>query len=477
MSDHSANTLVIGGGISGLSAAYFLHRQNRSFLLLESSATPGGVISSQQKQGFTLEQGPSSLARLNDETQKLLTHTGLDEKLITASSAAKNRFVLKNGSLHPVPTSFSAFLKTDLISWKAKCRLLKEPFVSPAGDPEESIANFIQRRLGRELLDYLINPFLAGIYAGKPSELNMKATFPSLWSMENQHNSLFRAMIHRLIQSFSGSESSSSDTDSGQDSPSIYTLPEGMEQLPHTLAQAFDANINYRSTVKKIVPANRQSSNTSTATSQNTYQVTWTERNGTSKTATFNQILIATPAYETANILSSLDTSLPSHLKEINYCPIGIVHTGFNQQVTNKQGFGYLIPRVEHKPVLGTLFHSCMFPDHAPSDGQIFTTFIGGSRNPELLQYADSKLIQHTRNVQQEVLDIDQTPDLTQVTRYETAIPQTTNQCRIAKNKIDHFEERFPGLHITGNFRSGVSVPDCIQFNHNLATQLDAPSD
>ena len=228
--NRQADVVIVGGGISGLSLAWWLHRRGLNPLVLEKDRTVGGTMKTIRESGWLVEQGPNSALETTPLFSELFESLGILGDRVYANPAAAKRYILRNGTLHPLPMSPVAFLKSDLWSLGGKLRLLKEPFVGK-GEKEESIAEFVQRRLGREFLDYAINPFVAGVYAGNPENLSVRAAFPKLYALEEKYGGLIKGMIK-------GRKERRQRAEQSKDRARLFSFREGMNVFPSALAQS-----------------------------------------------------------------------------------------------------------------------------------------------------------------------------------------------------------------------------------------------
>lgn len=426
---------VLGAGISGLTVAHALQREGISTVVYEKSDEVGGAIQTAESEGWLVEEGPNTLVVKSREVWQLLTDLGLDDRMITASEIAKKRFIVKNGRPVAIPMSLGKFLTTPLISTAAKLRLFKEPFIPASDKDDESVASFIKRRIGQQPLDYGINPFVSGIYAGDPEKLSVKHTFPTLWELEQQYGSLVTGLFKK-------------ERPKNKPKRAMISFRGGNQALPKTLAHSLNGAVKTSATIS------------SAAKQKNKWIVS-----GNSSDRSFeaqHDCLVSTlPTYLLADIF---DSGLFTDFAEIPYAPISVLGLGFKaSQVAHPlDGFGMLIPEVENFKTLGVLFSSTLFPGRAPDDHVLLTCFIGGARNPEAAGYPKEKLIDLVTSELGSLLDIQLPPVFTHHKHWEKAIPQYPVGYDHFLSVMGTIEEQNRGLYLEGNFRGGVSVPDCI---------------
>lgn len=434
---------IIGAGITGLTTAFSFKKAGHAVTLYESSHKPGGVIQTHCEDGFLAEQGPHSLNLSEPSLIAFFDELKLTQNIISLQPGAHQNFVVHCGKLTPMPRSVLAFLRTPLFSKKAKLRLLKEPFIKRQKEDshkEESLAAFVERRLGREFLDYAFNPFVAGIYAGDPHQLSLQHAFPKLYALEKKYGSLVLGALR-------------SRRSKPKVKPQIISWDTGMSLLPRRLADLLQKDLKLNNSFVSIEH------------SHNTWKIR-TQKDGHVFEDSFNKVILTSPphTWQHLPLATSLKESLSS-LAELPYAPISLITLGFKRQDVRHplNGLGFLVPEVEKMNILGTLFNSSMFKNRAPEGCVTLATFIGGSRNPEhasLNQEAAIKLVLKDLN---QLLDIQGSPVWSHCVTYAKAIPQYNLNHSFFVQKFNEVERQLPGLHFLGNFRNGISLPNCIQ--------------
>lgn len=434
---------IIGAGITGLSAAYALKKQGNKVSLFEKSAVPGGVIQTIHANNHLIELGPSTLQLNDSRVLDLLNEIGLTKDIIESNTHAKKRYIVKDNQLHPLPYSLKSFLNTPLFSSKAKWRLLKEPFIKKGPD-SESVSEFIQRRLGQEILDYAVNPFVSGIYAGDPDQLSIQHAFPRLYALERDHGSLIKGMFKKKRNPYKIKTRTVSFTD-------------GMASLPLKLAERLKNSLYLNSSIVSISYTN------------DSWKITW-HCNGETQTEVFTKLIVTLPANQLITLpFENLVSQELLGLQTLPYMSIGVVTQTFHQAAIKHplDGFGMLIPskptekEIKYK-ILGTLFASSMFPQHSPQKLHVLRTFIGGCelQKSETLdkQFIEDFVFQELT----QLLGIVESPIATHVYLAKSAIPQYNLGYEQFFRTIENAEKLFPGLHIIGNYRNGISLPQCI---------------
>jgi oxygen-dependent protoporphyrinogen oxidase len=339
------------------------------------------------------------------------------------------------------------FFGSRLWSAAGKLRLLKEPFVGRA-TKEETIAEFVERRLGREFLDYAINPFVAGVYAGSPEHLSVRAAFPKLYALENRYGGLIKGMI-------GGARERKKRAETAKDRARMFSFANGMQMLPDAIARALGDRVITGTVVKKIAIRGEDPHIVYEAIGK---------RNGENFTFDANVIVSAIPAFATADLVSPHNRAVGEVLNGIFYPPVAEVYLGYKTEDIHRSldGFGYLVPEREKRKILGTIWSSSLFSGRAPEGHTALTTFIGGSRQPEQVDKDDAELITETGTELAALMGVRGHAQFHSVSRWLRAIPQYHLGHLERMDKVRQFEDAHPGLFITGNFRGGISVGDCI---------------
>jgi protoporphyrinogen/coproporphyrinogen III oxidase len=445
---------VIGAGISGLTTAYLLKQKNIDVKIFEKQLIPGGNIRSEKINGYLIEHGPNSTLETTPLLDILFEKLGIIENKVYASDTSNKRYILKNGRLHALPMSPPAFFKTKLFSASAKLRLFKEPFIKSKSNDTESIAEFTIRRLGQEFLDYAINPFVAGVFAGNPDEINVKASFPKLFALEQKYGSLIRGTIKSRKDRKKRAEKS-------KQSAKSFSFLNGMGELTEALCRKLDGNLFCGAEAIHVKNSNGG------------FELTC-KSEGKILSGNFDVIIISSPSYAAVKILSDFGNGIPGELQNIYYPPVSVVYTGFINEAlgSDLDGFGYLVPEKEKRKILGSLWSSVIFPGRAGDGYSLLTNFIGGSRNPELALEKDDKLFQIVMDELKSVIKVKKEPDFVKIVRWEKAIPQYSKEHARLTDKLDRFMENNKGLYICSNFYRGISISDCVSNAYATADKV-----
>ncbi len=456
------DSVVIGGGIGGLAAAYTLYKRGYRVLVIEAANRVGGVIHSiTTPEGFTLDCGPNTIGTNDVRLWQELIDLGLHDRIRPAARCGRRRYILINGTPIEIPSSPIGLITTRLLSWRGKLRVLGEPFVNigtPTG--EESVAAFFSRRIGHEAVAHLLDPFVAGVYAGDPNQLSAAAVFPSLWEAAQRGGSIVRGMLKRPKQKTLISEPKMRSR--------TFSFQGGLADWPRAIARALGAGNVW--TGRRAVGLR----------DLGTYWEVTVDGTGRLETITTRSVIIATPAYVAAELVEALDPAAASALRSIPYAPVSVVHLGFRRDQLSHElnGFGVLAPSSERRQFLGILWASSLFPHVAPPDRVLTITLSGGAIRPEVAEQSEEALIESAIRDNQEVLGIRGQPLLTHVMRWRHAIAQYTIGHRERIATLERLEQRRPTLQLTGSYRGGIGVPKTwasgVGAGERIAAALDA---
>jgi oxygen-dependent protoporphyrinogen oxidase len=440
---------IIGGGISGLCAAYRLKKQGVDVTLLEKNNSVGGNIKTEKIDDFLIEYGPNSTL-VSEHLFELISELNLTSEIAYANSTAKKRYILKNNILQALPMKIISLVGNKSFSAKAKLRLLKEPFIKSKAATDESISEFFSRRLGREIVDYAVDPFISGIFAGNPDNLSIKSAFPKLFELEKNHGSLLKGAIFSPKEKKSKVPKTASRT---------ISFKNGMQTLTDKLAENLGESVRLNVEVFEI-----------TKTENGEYNLCTNDEKINNEA--FDSVVISTPSFIAAHLIKNFDVELSEQLTNIYHPPIAVVLTAFKKENIkfDLDGFGFLIPKVEQRKILGSLWNSVIFENRAPADFHLLTTFIGGARNAELADNSEEDLIKIALEELNSILGLNGEPIFTRVKKWEKAIPQYNIGYEKITESIENFQIQNAGIFFCSNFYRGISVSDCIK-NSALAAE------
>ncbi len=441
---------IIGGGIAGLSAAYYLEkaRQNGARLdwaLFEKSDRLGGVIATEQREGFVLEAGPDSFLTIKPEAARLCTELGLSDQLISSNDQDRKTYILVKGRLVPipqglefmVPTRVWPMITTPLFSFGTKLRMAGELFSARRNDAaDESVGEFVRRHFGQEMVDRVAEPLLAGVYGGNAEKLSVRAVLPRFAEMERESGSLVRATLKAKAK-----------RPGGKPQPLFTSLKNGMQQMVDALVNALPkSQLRLRQANLLLLPVNED----------------WQVESGGGISERFQAVLLAVPALAAAEMLRQFHPALMEGLQRIQYTSSVAVALAY-ENIQLPAGHGFLVPRSEERKIMACTFVHRKFPHRAPEGKQLLRCFFSSSRLPDLLKYSDDDFAAMARQELKDILGIAAQPIFARTFRWDRAMAQyeTGHLERVAA--MEKILGEMPGFHIIGNSFHGIGVPDCIK--------------
>ena len=442
----SHEVVVIGGGIAGLSAALALHDAGRDFLLLEAGPQLGGVIRTETTDGFVIEAGPDAILAQKPEGLELCRALGLARRLVPTNPQMRTVFVLHHGRLHPmpegmmlaVPTRILPFLRSPLFSWPGKLRMGMDVLLPRrAGEGDESIASLLRRRFGDEAVERLGEPLMAGIHAGDPEQLSIQATFPRFVELERRHRSLIRGMW------------ASRPRGPAAGGPAFYSLAGGLGELVEALRlQLPAARVRLGARVRRL------------RAESGGFGITLPD----GSTLSARSVVVAVPAYAAAPLLSGISPEAGLLLQTLPFASSATVALGYRREdVAHRlDGYGMIVPRREGLRTSACSFVSSKFPGRAPEGHVLLRAFLGGARDPDLLQLSDAEIGALARREMRGVLGLRGEPVLERIYRWPRATPQMVVGHLERMNRLDRIVDCLPGLFLTGAGIHGAGLPDAI---------------
>ena len=452
----SKSVAVIGGGITGLTAAFYLRRAGVAVTLYEAFSRVGGVIQSLRREGYLAEFGPNTILETSPKIGQLVRDAGLQARRLNPDPAASARYVVRYGRPIPMPATQLGFLTTPLFTLRAKLALLREPFLPARCDGvEESIAQFVQRRLGREFLDHAIDALVAGIYAGDPHKLSLQQAFPKLAALEDKYGSLLKGQ-------FLGARERKRTGEIAKDRAPKFSFDEGLQVLTDTLGNHLGDELRLNTAVTRLTRS----------------EAGWTldvkTADGASR-AVHDAVIYA----GTAHGLAKLEIAAPAPVEvtafaEIRYPPVASVVLGFRREDVAHpcNGFGVLIPGVEGFNILGAIFSSALFPNRAPAGHINLTCYVGGERQPQLASLPPEQLIPLVTKDLRRLLGVRGEPVFSHSFFWPRAIPQYNVGYGRFRSLMTTLEQTAPGLHLAGSYRDGISLGDSIVAGGKVAERV-----
>ncbi|RMF42931.1 MAG: protoporphyrinogen oxidase [Deltaproteobacteria bacterium] len=456
---------IIGGGISGLAAAFEIERQGElagldvAVTLLEKEARLGGKIWSIREDGFLCEWGPNGFLDNKPMTLDLCGRIDLTNRLLRSNDNARKRFIYSGGQLHRLPESGPAFLKSHLISWPGKLRLAGEFFVPPRRDgSDETLADFARRRLGREALDKLIAPMVSGIFAGDPERMSLTACFPRIAELEQDFGGLLKAMI-KLARKKRRERKAGKQVASAAGPGGILTsFAGGIQDLTDQLGQTLKGQIRLGTEVTAV----RRLADC------------WQLKLADGNVLESEVVLSCAPSWALRQMTRDIDTGFDDLLEQIPYSPMNVVCFGYQRDKIplDLNGFGYLIPRSEGRSILGTLWDSSIFSHRAPEGMVLLRSMMGGATYPQAIDLSEQEVVQAVRADLKQIMGIADEPDFIRVFRHQRAIPMYLPGHRDRVVELNRRLDRLPGLFVSGNAFFGVGLNDCVDASGKAAARV-----
>lgn len=450
---------VVGGGITGLAVAHRLRSRGKDAVVLEAEPRLGGTIQTRVRGVFLTEAGPNSFLDREPATRELAASVGVEGRIRTADPAAKARYLYTRGRLRAVPSSPPGFLKSDILPLGARLRVVAELFSGRAPEGvDESLGAFGRRHVGSTATSVLLDAVQTGIYAGDLEALSVSATFPQLTQLEREHRSLILGAMRTQ-----GAKRKALAAGAGAPEKlrgALCTFEGGLQTLVDGLVQALGPAVHAGAKVEGLLPT------------QGGWRVSVREQ-GRQAELLASHVVLTTPAYVTAGLVRPLDEKLGALVEGIAYAPIAVVHLGYAPGSTPvPDGFGFLVPGLEKRRLLGAIHASTVFPFRAEGGHILYTCMVGGARRPELVGLEEEALVTLAREELRELAGVTASPSFSEVIRWPRGIPQYNVGHGGRISAIDEALARQPGLHVAGNAYKGVGINDCIRNALALADTL-----
>jgi len=454
---------IIGGGISGLSAAFTLEGHRRAgaleYTLYESSPHLGGVLRTEHIDGCIVEAGPDSFITEKPWAADLCRTLGIADRLIGSNDADRKTYILVRGQLIPIPDGLIFMVPTKILptgfsplfSWTTKLRIAQELLHPPrSAQTDESVASLVERHYGAEMVDRLADPLLSGIYGGDAASLSVRAVLPRFAEMERTHGSLGRAMLAARNKMPSTADKTAA--------PLFTSLKNGMQQLVETLVPRLNAPSLLTDTPAQSIHPEAGG---------------WTVSAGL-KSDHFDALILALPTHAAAQLLAISSPELSAKLAAIGYSSSITVGLAYDREVRQSlpPGFGFLVPRSEGKRLLAATFVHNKFPHRAPEDRALLRCFFAGSNAENLWQLSDDAILAVVRNELQQILGLRAEPLFARVYKWKSAMAQYGVGHLERLDRIERLRQQLPKLALAGNGYRGIGVPDCIRSAQEAAKQV-----
>lgn len=445
------DVIVVGGGVSGLSVAWWLAQAGIAVEVWEQDVRPGGKIRTREADGYLTERAASMMLNFRPEVSQMLASTRLDAaKTMCPDAPQDQRYVVQNGRLMPFPLRLGDLMRSPLWSVRGKLRLLLEPFVPRGGHPDETVSEFIVRRLGREALEKAMEPFIAGPLASDPDQASARAVLPRLVALENSYGSLALGIgVRTILQRRTAPVRE------------MFSFSGGMSTLIEALAATPGVRFRAGSTATQLEPE------------RSGWRVAGRTCNG-EYTVRARHLVLSAPAPAAATLLHPLDVELARLLRGIGYAPLTVVHLAFDRSAIRQplDGLGFLVPRLERLQLTGCQWISSLFPCRAPRGKVLLACYVGGARAPETRDWDDDQCIEAVVAWLGSLMGIDAAPERVWIDRHECGLPLYHGA---HPGRLRAMEDRlgtWPGLHLAANYWGGVSVRDRITQGHALAQRI-----
>lgn len=451
--------LIIGAGLTGLTTAYTLASKGRQVHILERMDRAGGQIRTYSENGFVFESGPNTgsistpeVAELMSELEKISNGKC---RLETAPDSSKRRLIWKGDHFRELPSGLWSAISTPLFTLGDKFRILGEPWRKKGDDPDESVGAMTRRRLGKSFVDYAVDPFLSGVYAGNPDTLITRYALPKLYNLEQNYGSFVRGAIKKAKEPKTDRDKLATKK--------VFSAVGGLSNITNAMSEYLGDRITLGVSNLKITP------------SGNGWIATYHDKQGNQQSINAMQVVTTCGSYALPEILPFVEPSVMSIVNNLKYAPMVEVCVGVKDALNGDyKAFGGLVPTCEHKPILGILFPSACFTGRAPEGGALFSYFIGGVKHAEMLEKSDSEITTIVEDVFHEMLKFPKNvnPDLIRIFRHKCAIPQYEISTGERLAAVEKLQKSYAGLTIAGNLRDGIGMAHRIKQGREIAEKI-----
>lgn len=450
---HKPEIVIIGAGLTGLTMGFYLKKAGVNFLIVDKLAKTGGVIQTISEKGFVYETGPNTGVVSSPEMAELFEDLAGKCELEIADPSAKRRLIWKDNQWHALPSGLWSAITTPLFTWGDKFRILGEPWRKKGTDPNEKLAELVKRRLGRSFLDYAIDPFISGIYAGNPNELVTRYALPKLWKLEQEYGSFIRGAMKKAKLP--------KDERDKKATKEVFSAKSGLGRLIDALTESIGSESILLSAETMVKPISGGFQ----------LQITTPEQLISLETP---HLVTTCGGYALPKLLPFLDEKEAAPFNELKYAAVTQVLLGFNKwKGISLKAFGGLVPGKENKNILGVLFTSSFFEGRAPKGGALLSVFMGGTKRPDIAEmdnYEIESLI--NKDLPRMMSNRSLSPDMLRILRYPKAIPQYTESSGKRFEMIELLQQKYSGLILAGNIRDGIGMSDRVKQGRTIAEDL-----
>lgn len=451
MKKANAEIVIVGAGLTGLTLAFYLNKAGKKVMLLEKNSRTGGVIETLHHKDFVFEAGPNTGVISNTALVHLFEDLGDEIEVQVPGDASKQRWIWKGNDWHALPSGLMSAVTTPLFSWKDKFRILGEPFRRPGNFPNESVAGLVKRRLGKSFLNYAVDPFISGIYAGDPEQLVTRFALPKLYQLEQTYGSFIKGSVQKAKLPKSDVEK--------KVSREVFSVKGGLSSLIQVLTKQIPEK-QILTDVENIVIHHKQDG----------YEVVYTQQ-GEEMCLQAVQVVTTVEANQLSKLFPFLQ--IPESIANLKYAPVVQAVVCYeNWPGKSLQAFGGLVPTIENKEILGILFPASLFEGRAPEKGAVLSVFMGGIKRQELIHYNDDEIRRIVLREIKSMMHTGQEPDHIEILRYPRAIPQYQADSEQRLAAIEEIQQKYAGLWLAGAIRDGIGMADRIQQASKLADEI-----
>lgn len=453
MTSNNPDVVIVGAGLTGLTMGFYLKKAGVNFVIVDKSAKTGGVIQTIREKGFVYETGPNTGVISNPEMAELFEDLAGRCELEVADPSAKRRLIWKNSQWNALPSGLWSAITTPLFTWGDKFRILGEPWRAKGTDPNEKLSDLVKRRLGKSFLDYAIDPFISGIYAGNPNELVPKYALPKLWNLEQEYGSFIRGAMKKA-------KLPKTDRDK-KATKEVFSAKGGLGNLVRALTDAIGEEHFLLSAETMVKP------------SGNGFQLQVTTPEQMIQFEA-KHLVTTCGGYALEDLLPFLNEEEIAPFNNLRYAAVTQVLLGFNKwKGMSLKAFGGLVPGRENKNILGVLFTSSFFESRAPQGGALLSVFMGGTKRPDIAKMDNSEVESLiNKELPRMMSDRSFSPDMVRIHRYPKAIPQYTESSGYRFEMIEKLQQKYPGLVLAGNIRDGIGMADRVKQGRSIAEEL-----
>jgi oxygen-dependent protoporphyrinogen oxidase len=446
--------IIIGAGLTGLTMGFYLKKAGIDFRIIEKSGKTGGVINTVSEQGFVYETGPNTGVVSYPEMTELFEDLNGKCELELADPSAKRRLIWKNQMWHALPSGLFSAIGTPLFSWYDKFRILGEPWRQKGTNPDEKLSEMVKRRMGQSYLDYAVDPFISGIYAGDPTKLVTRYAMPKLYNLEQEYGSFIKGAMKKAKLPKTERDKKATHE--------VFSAQGGLSRMIEALTEVIGTEnilLNVQNTIAKPASGGFQIQ----ATTEKELIILET-----------THLVTTCGAYALSGLLPFLNEEEISPFNELNYAAVTQVLLGFKRwKGMSLKAFGGLVPGKENKNILGVLFTSSFFDGRAPVGGALLSVFMGGTKRPDIARMDDDEIeALLNKELPRMLSDRTLSPDIVRIHRYPQAIPQYTESTGKRYETIETLQQKYTGLILAGNIRDGIGMADRVKQGRTIAEEL-----